>query len=344
MKLLIITQAIDANDPVLGFFVRWLEEFAKHAEHIEVVCLKEGKHFLPANVRVHSLGKERTSMIYHTSAWQRARYAVRFWTLIWRLRHDYDTVLVHMNPEYVILGGPFWRLWGKHIGFWYNHPHAGIRFRIAAHFSNNIFFTSPYAASARFAHARQMPVGIDTDLFAPQPIARNRFALYMQGRIMRSKRVDVALQALRFLRERIPATLTLVGPEDPIYANELRENFSDLMSSGAAVFKGPVPNERTPVLYSAHGVSINLAAHGHFDKSVLEAMACETPVIACSDVVKEEWRVKEGDSRALAIALERLIALPETEYLALTKDLRAQVVARHGLRELGARLFAEMNA
>ena len=58
MKLLITTQAVDTDDPVLGFFVRWIEEFAKHAERVEVVCLREGKHGLPPNVRVHSLGKK----------------------------------------------------------------------------------------------------------------------------------------------------------------------------------------------------------------------------------------------------------------------------------------------
>ena len=44
MKLLVVTQAMDEQDPVLGFFVRWVEELAKRAERIEVICLKEGKH------------------------------------------------------------------------------------------------------------------------------------------------------------------------------------------------------------------------------------------------------------------------------------------------------------
>lgn len=29
VKLLIITQKIDINDPILGFFHKWIEEFAK---------------------------------------------------------------------------------------------------------------------------------------------------------------------------------------------------------------------------------------------------------------------------------------------------------------------------
>ena len=55
---LIITQIIDKDDPILGFFHRWVEEFAKHIDHIDVICLKKGEHTLPSNVSVYSLGKE----------------------------------------------------------------------------------------------------------------------------------------------------------------------------------------------------------------------------------------------------------------------------------------------
>lgn len=58
MRLLVVTQAVDKQDPVLGFFHRWLEEFAKHADQLIVICLREGTHSLPSNVRIYSLGKE----------------------------------------------------------------------------------------------------------------------------------------------------------------------------------------------------------------------------------------------------------------------------------------------
>ena len=58
MRLLIVTQVVDQNDSVLGFFHRWIEEFAKNCEKVHVICLKESVHNLPENVAVHSLGKE----------------------------------------------------------------------------------------------------------------------------------------------------------------------------------------------------------------------------------------------------------------------------------------------
>ncbi len=335
MKLLIVTQAVDQEDPVLGFFTRWIEEFAKQVERIEVICLKEGKHMLPANVRVYSLGKE--------GGVSRVKYILNFYTYIWRLHHDYDTVFVHMNPEYVILGGPLWRLWGKHVAFWYNHPHAGVRFSIAAYLSNVILFTSIYAASAKLTHARQMPAGIDTDVFKPRSIPHNRQSIYVQGRIMPSKRVHIALEALRLLRRTVSAELALVGPEDSVYGRDLRTRFADIIDSGAVVFAGPKNNAETPMLYAAAGVSVNLAAAGHFDKSVLESMACGTPVIlsspAFTGLIPTEWIVRENDSPALAVALLRLMTLPEEEYHMLGEELRAHVIAKHSLAKLGEQLI-----
>src|SRR3989338_44123 len=58
MRILIVTQAVDSADSDLGFFHRWIEEFAKRFERVIVICLKEGQHRLPENVSVYSLGKE----------------------------------------------------------------------------------------------------------------------------------------------------------------------------------------------------------------------------------------------------------------------------------------------
>jgi hypothetical protein len=92
MKLLIVTQVVDSTDLYLGFFHRWIEELAPRFENIEVVCLLEGKHALPKNVRIHSLGKERGKQPSYI-------YAFRFLKIVWRLRKEYDAVLVHMNQE-----------------------------------------------------------------------------------------------------------------------------------------------------------------------------------------------------------------------------------------------------
>ncbi|MCD5381655.1 MAG: hypothetical protein LR008_03730, partial [Candidatus Pacebacteria bacterium] len=106
MKLLIITQVLDTEHPILGFFHRWVEEFAKHCEQVHVICLQEGRHDLPDNVTVHSLGKESHqtggATLKRTEGTGKVvprvlsrlitklTYILRFYKLIWQLRHEYD--------------------------------------------------------------------------------------------------------------------------------------------------------------------------------------------------------------------------------------------------------------
>lgn len=341
MRLLIFTQAMDSEDPFVGFFVAWVEMLASRVEHIEVICLKEGKHALPENVRVHSLGKEERH--------SRVQYVIRLARYLWALRHSYDTVLVHMNPEYLLFAGWYWRLRGIPTALWYNHPYHGIRLSLAARLANKIFYTSPYAATAHFAKAQRMPAGIDTDLFHPGATPHERTHLYMQGRVAPSKRVHVALEALRILRATVPnATLTLVGPEDPVYGKELRRAYADLVLARAVTFVGPLAHKETPSHYARAGVALNLAAAGHFDKTVLEPMACETPVVlssqAFADLVPAEWIVPEEDPQALAETIARLIALSPSDYAALGAHGRAQVEKLQSLKALGDRLVKELHA
>ena len=346
MRLLIFTQTVDHTDPFLGFFHQWVAEFAKHCEQVQVICLKEGEHDLPDNVSVHSLGKPFSAKATQGAGirlYARIAYAWKFYRYVWSLRREYGAVFVHMNPEYVVLGGLWWRLWGTYIMLWHNHPRRSLLHTIAGRLAHTVFYTSPHAASSRLSNAERMPAGIDTELFAPTGASRDRHAIYLQGRVAPSKRIHICLEALRILRGHIPATLTIVGPEDPEYGKELRARFADLLAEGSITFVGPKRNTETPALYSVHGVAVNLAAAGHFDKTVLEAMACETPVVIGSSgfegLVPAEWVVPQDDPHALAITLEKMILLPDDQYQALGAVECADVVASQGLSMLVNRVM-----
>ena len=64
MRLLILTQKVDQNDDILGFFHGWIREFSKNFETITVISLGVGEYNLPANVRVLSLYIWTKSMFY----------------------------------------------------------------------------------------------------------------------------------------------------------------------------------------------------------------------------------------------------------------------------------------
>jgi hypothetical protein len=157
MRLLVCTQAVDKDERALGFFHRWLEEMAHSFTRIEVVCLKEGRHSLPGNVQIHSLGKE--------TGRSRLKYVLHFYRYAWTLRHEYDAVFVHMNQEYVLMGGLFWRLLGKRIILWRNHKMGNRLTDIACRLADVVCYTSPEAFVARLPHAVRMPIGIDTTQF-----------------------------------------------------------------------------------------------------------------------------------------------------------------------------------
>ena len=71
MRLLIVSQKVDIEDPILGFFHGWLLEFAKQCEEVTVIGLEVGKYALPKNVKVYSLGKE--------AGQSRLKYLFRLW-------------------------------------------------------------------------------------------------------------------------------------------------------------------------------------------------------------------------------------------------------------------------
>src|SRR3989344_6197488 len=146
-RLLIVTQKLDQNDGVLGFFHEWVEHFAKHCQSVTVISLGVGSHTLPSNVRVFSLGKENRL--------GRLRYFFNFYKYIWQFRNTYDAVFVHMNPRYIILGWPVWRAFQKTIALWYAHGHVPFTLRMADYLTD-IGFTSTPEGYRLLSHKRKI--------------------------------------------------------------------------------------------------------------------------------------------------------------------------------------------
>ncbi len=282
MKLLIITQAVDLDDPILGFFHRWIEEFAKHSEKVSVICLKEGRHSLPSNVSVYSLGKE-----YGGS---RLKYVFRFYKYIWTLRHEYDSVFVHMNQEYVLLGWKVWWLLGKRIVLWRNHKKGSILTRIAALVSHTVCYTSPEAYVAHYPNTVQMPLGIDTDLFEPPAQPADPCSILFLGRLDPVKKCEVFIEALEKLHaDGVAFHADIVGdptPGNERYAHDIRNKAGVLALDGVLTMHPGVPHAQTPALYASHAIYVNLTPSGSFDKTIGEAMASDCAVVAANEAVR----------------------------------------------------------
>jgi glycosyltransferase involved in cell wall biosynthesis len=335
MKLLIITQVVDTQDSNLGFFHRWIEEFAQHCESVVVICLRKGIHNLPHNVRVLSLGKEE-----RTSRLTRVR---RFFSYIRGYKDEYDVVFVHMNPEYIALGGWLWRRWHKKVGLWYAHKSVTRQLSFAMRFIDIVF--SVAQDSFRVPTSRLKPVGhgIDTELFKPDMREGSiETRLVTTGRISPSKHIIEMLRVLDVLYERGEKfLLTIVGeaitPQEEAYAKKLKGEIEARPFKEKIRMIGPVPHNRLPALLNMQDLFLNFSTTGNMDKAGLEALAVGVPVITTNDAFRGLLEpfglfVSERDYVALADAINRSMHRPDRA--AIVATLRGKVVADHSLSRL----------
>lgn len=344
MKLLICTQKVDKNDSVLGFFHRWLEEFAKHCEKVTVICLEKGEYELPQNVKVLSLGKE--------AGVNKLKYFWRFYRYIWKLRKGYDSVFVHMNPEYVVLGGWLWRLMGKKISLWYVHRQVNLKLRIAAFFAHKIFSVSPESFRLKSKKVNFVGHGIDTEFFKCENRQKNPdvFKIISVGRITRIKNLDVLIDAIGMLsgdmRKKI--SMEIVGgpvtKEDEKYLQELKNSVKIKQLDEFIKFTGPIPHYELANLYCRSDLLVNLCPTGGMDKVVLEAMSCGLPVVAANESFfrlfgdyGNNLLFKYNEANDLAEKIALLLFSPD---FGLGSYLRDAVVNNHNLEKLVKKILS----
>lgn len=284
VKLLILTQKVDINDPVLGFFHGWIKEFAKHCEKITVIALGVGEYDLPNNVRVLSLGKERDA--------SRLGYVFNFYRLIWNERKNYDTVFVHMNPVYVILGGLLWRVWGKKIYLWYTHKNVDLKLRIAERLTDKIFTASP--ESFRLVSKKVMVVGHGIDVLKFSPVVHADSYVYTVisvGRFSPTKKQHDMVMAFKILSERgFKGRLILIGGAitevDIAYEKKVKEYIRVNKLESCILCVGPVSPDSASFWYKKADMLINLSETGSMDKAVLEGMASGLQILTSNEAFK----------------------------------------------------------
>jgi len=348
VKLLICTQAVDKGDPILGFFHQWVAEFALHASEVHAICLQRGERSLPSNVREYSLGKETA---HGPRFWKRALYVLRFWRYVWRLRKNYDTVLVHINAEYVILAGWFWKLTGKKLALLANDVGRPWRTVLAARLADVVFHTDPDAYVARFPNAVLVPVGVEVGIFAREKRDAKKNSILFVGRIAPPKRLETILAAVgRATQEKKDAHLDVYGAtailSDEAYFQNLRSRFAPLESSGTVSYKGAVVHEKTPPVYASHEVFVHAGSASGFNKALFEAMASGCLVVTGNPelraVVHPELFVSEPTEEAFARAIKKALALPPQERERERAKLRAYVGREHSLSVIAGEILENM--
>src|SRR3989344_8555283 len=239
-KLLVVTQKVDENDQLLGFFIDWIRLLAEEFEKITVLCLEKGQFTLPDNVKVISLGKDHGA--------GKLKILSTFYFLLSACRKEYDAVFVHMNPIWVVLGGWWWRLTGKKIYFWYTSGGGTLKLKLAEKFSSVIFTASPESFRLKSKKVIVAGDGIDTDLFKPslrrsdlkKGISRSdlgetnhKLKILSVGRIAPVKNYNELIDAAKILKDKnFSFSITVVGEaaleEDLNYELRIRNRIKKL--------------------------------------------------------------------------------------------------------------------
>ncbi len=278
MKLLIITQALDTQHPILGFFHRWVEALAAHCETVTVVCLQKGEYTLPANVTVYSLGKETGK--------GKLSYLVSFYTLIWKLRHSYDSVFVHMNQIYVILGAPVWKVCRKKIGLWYAHGAVSRSLRVAVVLSDKVFTSTKEGLRIDTPKRVIVGQGIDTNNFREgNKEHSDKVRLITVGRMSQSKNIETLLTACARLKEAgIAFHFSIVGvpttEAERRYDLNMKALTAYLNLTNEVTFVGAVPNHELPTYLNQADIFIHDGSTNSLDKALLEAALCGCIVVS----------------------------------------------------------------
>ncbi len=329
MKLLICTQVVDKNHPILGFFHGWITEFSKNFEEVHVICLFEGAHSLPENVHVHSLGKEDGE--------NRIKYIWRFYKYFWQLRQEYDVVFVHMNQVYVIMGGIFWRIWHKKIGLWYMHRSVAGGLWLAEKLTNKIFTASKESFRLPSNKVIITGHGVDTQNFVMNHNLVKDVDLISISRLSPSKNIEMAIESLRLIRKKISLTLTIIGgvnsDAEEQYKLKLERLIDEADLSDAVVFVGPVEHNKLPAWLGRAKVFMHTAMNGSLDKALLEPLLVGIPVVSSAEAAValplEEWHVGSAEEMA-----EAVIDIFQNDNSLKVKELQAFVLEKHSLKSL----------
>lgn len=177
-----------------------------------------------------------------------------------------------------------------------------------------------------------IPNGIRPEAFqvpAPDPALRLRYAepeeriIFFIGRLVREKGVQVLLEALQKLRERIPHVRAIIAGQGP-YAEELHRLALHLGLDRQVTFAGYVDEQTRNQLYAQADVAVFPSLYEPFGLVALEAMAAGTPVVV-SDTGGFAETVEHGVN-GIRVAVEN------------SSELAGQLLALLNNPDLGRRL------
>jgi glycosyltransferase involved in cell wall biosynthesis len=329
-----MTQKVDADDQLLGFFIEWILRFSKRFEKVLVICFETGRYTFPENVEVLNLGKNKGTSKFGQ--------LLNFYKFIFSKRNEYDTVFVHMNPIWAVVGGLPWRLLNKKIHLWYTHKAVTLKLRLAEKFADTIFTASKESFRLPSSKVIVTGHGIDTELFKPNGNSKpfnEDLKILSVGRIASVKNYETLIDAARLLMDSgFNFVIDLAGEptlkEDKIYLEKICEQIRSGGLTSKIRFLGRIDHDQLPNLYNHYDLFVHMSRTGSLDKAILEAMSCGLSAVSSNDASRAflpaEYCFSDGDSSGLSEVIRYASHHP--------RDFRQYVIEHHNLERLINRL------
>jgi len=303
VKLVVATQRVDLDDPVLGATVPKLHALAERVDELVVVTLASGRHDLGGNVRVRTLRAGGRGV--------RGAQFVRFLAA-----ERADAVLAHMAPIYAVLAAPL----RAPVALWFTHPRDSRLLRAATRLSRVVLTVDERSFPFPSPKVRPIGHGIDVARFTcVAPSTSLPLRLVALGRLTPVKRLDLIARAAA----RVDGVeVEFVGPA---LSQTDRAYRATLGRTRDAVGWADVPG-----LLAQYDGLVSATEAGSADKVVYEAGASCLPVLASSPAfasfLPPELRFSGEDELAA-----RLAWLRSADRGALGRQLRERVVRDHAV-------------
>lgn len=340
MRLVVITQRVDPDDPALGATVHKLRALAERVDELVVLALDARPAGLPANVRVKVFGASS----------QAARGARLIAALAPELRDRPVAVLAHMAPIYAILAAPLVRPLRVPLLLWFTHWRASPTLRLAERMSTRVLTVGP--GSFPIPSGKLVTTGHGVEVPA-QPFADHaddgRLHILALGRTSPAKGLETLLDAVALLPD-LPVFAELRGPSltlaERAHRDVLAARAAEPGFRGRASVEGPLPAREVPDLYARSDLLVSNMRAGALDKVVFEAAAGGLPVLVASegfaDLVQGldiDLHFSQDDAASLADRIRALHAAGPRVRRRIGLELRRRVQEEHSAGQWADRVL-----